>query len=366
LREQLDQQVQFGDIGQVTFGRPGLWLVNAALVFTQFGFCVMYLIFLATTLAALLPSLPDLLVLVLPLVVLIPCSLVRNVRALAPISILADIATLSGFASALVYISVDFSVADSVQAFRWHTAAVFFGTVTASYEGIGTIIPIEGSMSGNRSSFNRFLWTALTLVSLILCSFGSIGYLRYGTDTPQMITQIFPTNSAWADALNILMAAGVLFTFPLQLFPVIQIAEQLAFFGGFQSIQQHSSASNAKQSTPDLSTLDTTEPHLPIDPNLPMTHWLMWKQNILRIVLVLAVVLVAGVFHDYFSYVASLVGSIGGALLSFIMPCAFDLKLSRPHQPTANMAKNILIIMFGIVGGVLGIVVTIWQMVEGT
>lgn len=54
--ERCSQQFQYGDIGAVACGRWGQRIVDTALVFTQYGFCIAYLIFLGTTINALAPS----------------------------------------------------------------------------------------------------------------------------------------------------------------------------------------------------------------------------------------------------------------------------------------------------------------------
>lgn len=48
--------MNFGDVGKFTYGRPGLIAVDAALVFTQFGFCISYFIFVGNTLQNVFPS----------------------------------------------------------------------------------------------------------------------------------------------------------------------------------------------------------------------------------------------------------------------------------------------------------------------
>jgi len=406
LRERLDQQLQYGDVGQVAFGAVGLWIVNVALVFTQFGFCVIYMIFMSNTLGNLLPaSWPPAALTLLPLPVVMACALVRNVRALAPVSILADITTLLGFVAVLVYMLRGFSVAASANAVNWRTAAVFFGTVTASFEGIGTVIPIEASMSGMRHRYEPFLLAALTIVSAILGSFGAVGYLRYGEQTPQMITQILPPGEPLSECLDVLMVLGVLFTFPLQLFPVIQVVEQIVFFGGFQavdpaslitepSIESAAAAAAASATTlpngAGINSLSSDRAVVDLGFGVESTpgtnavaasssgtggsllawacerslwSWLVWKQNLLRVLLALSTAVVAIVFRDYFSYWSSLVGAIGGAVLSYIMPPMIDLWLNHESQNIWSRTKNVAIVALGVVGGVIGVTVTIWQMI---
>ena len=90
------------------------------------------------------------------------------------------------------------------------------------------VIPIEGSMAENRGRYPCYLHISLALLSSILGSFGTLGYLRYGNETNQIVTENLE-GSAIVIALRCLLFFGVLFTYPLQIYPVIQIFEGLIF-----------------------------------------------------------------------------------------------------------------------------------------
>ena len=90
------------------------------------------------------------------------------------------------------------------------------------------VIPIEGSMAENRGRYPCYLHISLFLLSSILGSFGTLGYLRYGEETNQIVTENLE-GSAIVIALRCLLFFGVLFTYPLQIYPVIQIFEGLIF-----------------------------------------------------------------------------------------------------------------------------------------
>lgn len=56
VHNRLLKNLTYGDIGKLSFGNPGLVLVNLCLLFTQFGFCVSYFIFIGNTFYTLFPS----------------------------------------------------------------------------------------------------------------------------------------------------------------------------------------------------------------------------------------------------------------------------------------------------------------------
>lgn len=56
LKERGINVVTFGDVGEATFGKAGLYLVNLMLLFTQYGFCCVYVVFVSQNTITLLSS----------------------------------------------------------------------------------------------------------------------------------------------------------------------------------------------------------------------------------------------------------------------------------------------------------------------
>ena len=68
--------------------------------------------------------------------------------------------------------------------------------------------------------------------------------------------------------------------------------------------------------------------------------------------------------RDYYAYISALSGSIGSSLLAFILPCVFHLILKKDVLPGFIIAKDILLILFGVIAGVVGFVTTLIKMIE--
>ncbi|XP_059167129.1 proton-coupled amino acid transporter 1-like, partial [Physella acuta] len=140
LEEQMTKTLSYGDIGKTAFGAPGVTVVNACLLFTQFGFSVAYFIFIGNTLYTLFPyrnttvpthtmpsgfsqthnssgmynvsslvlesTAPDLRLLVLvPLPFFIVFAFLRRVRHLGAVSVLANVSILLGCVVTLSFVS---------------------------------------------------------------------------------------------------------------------------------------------------------------------------------------------------------------------------------------------------------------------
>lgn len=83
-------------------------------------------------------------------------------------------------------------------------------------------------MAENRPHFPLYLHLALGIVSSILGSFGMLGYTIYGSNVPQIVTDTLQTG-IMAQLVRVTLIVAVLMTYPLQLYPVIEIAESIFF-----------------------------------------------------------------------------------------------------------------------------------------
>ena len=71
------------------------------------------------------------------------------------------------------------------------------------------------------------------------------------------------------------------------------------------------------------------------------------------------------VARDYYAYISAMSGSIGSSVLAFILPCTFHLIIKKDTLPTGIVVKDIFLILFGIIGGIVGFVTTLIRIVEG-
>jgi len=303
------------------------------------------------------------LLLVIPAPLLILISFIRNLRKLGPVSVLANGSITGAFLATAIYILVDFkSPHETITWFNFFKFPIFFGQVTGAFEGIGTVIPIEGSMAENRGRYPCYLHISLFLLSSILGSFGTLGYLRYGNETNQIVTENLE-GSAIVIALRCLLFFGVLFTYPLQIYPVIQIFEGLIFGPNSTCNKGRYRRQPSVNGSVEGSFCDSVDEEEGSIMN-PVIKIPTWQSNVLRAGLVLLTAVIAVVFRSQFAYIAALTGSIGSSLLSYILPCIFHIKLQRRTMSKWIFAKDLGLIMLGVVGGIMGMTVTILEIVR--
>jgi len=308
---------------------------------------------------------------------------------------------------------------DDVTTANWAQSPVSFGILVGSYEGIGTVIPIETSMRGSRHLYNRMLHASLALLSVILCCFGLLSYMQYGPDVTQIIIAELPENQALARIVRGALVVGITFTYPLQLFPVIQVAEQYLLGMGLDhdnieggdrdgllatpaevgvvvvdtaggaddehsAVRKSSFAPHAGTGEDGDGDVGDTAPLLinaahhrvgagagavaPKAPPLAARGGVLSVRNqsrLLRAILVMGTAGLAVLFRDDFSYFTSIIGSVGSSLLAFILPCVFQNKLFEGRLSRAVIAKNYAIAIFGFLGGMAGLYVNIQTLISG-
>lgn len=212
----------YGEVAFRVGGRRAENIINAALILTQFGYCVGYLIFISQTFHDVLVSgAPVSLFVLVPLPLLSVLALLTSIRSLGPFSVIANGALLCGCGAVVAFIA---------KHFNWTPANVpitsfplFFGQMTAALEGIGLVIPLQTSMA-NQNDFPFVLRIALVLLTGLLMSIGVLGFATYGADTRSIILLNFGQTPVVV-VVKAVLIIGILFTYPLQIIPVFEFAE---------------------------------------------------------------------------------------------------------------------------------------------
>ena len=67
---------------------------------------------------------------------------------------------------------------------------------------------------------------------------------------------------------------------------------------------------------------------------------------------------------DDFAYVNALIGSMGSSVLAYILPSLFHLSMFKNRSSWGSVIKDVLLIIFGVVGGIIGVVITVQNIVK--
>jgi len=336
--------VSFSDIAYFTYGRAGAILVDVLLVFTQYGFCCVYVVFISQNTANFLPdsgwyvSWRMVVIWWIPvLVILANLPTLKHMSyasMFANLTIILSILAIMGAAVGKLDEKDPSEVSDDIEV--WivpSTIAVMFGMTIYSFEGIGMVIPAETAMK-RPEHFKTVLVTTTAIASFIYITFGLICYVAWGTDTDQIVTvnlnDYADGETVW-EVLSIIVMVGLIIaiasTYPLQMFVVTDILEEAMFKPGRLSTKH---------------------------------RWI--KVFFFRCLLVLGTVGVAVSIPD-FGLLMGFIGAVGCTALQFIFPSLFQLKLF-PDAPLYCKAVPVIYILFGLAGSIAGTVQTVLELVD--
>ncbi|KAG1471792.1 hypothetical protein G6F56_001921 [Rhizopus delemar] len=312
VNTQLSLGGSYGDIGGILYGQWIRFLILFFIVISQIGFVCSYFIFISGNLVKAVDVLSNCASVItekhyiwFPLIILIPCSLVRHIAKLSFTMIFADVLILFGLIC-VIYFTADqlrtAGVGPNIAAVNPQNFALMIGTATFSFEGIGLLIPIVESMK-QPEKFPSVLTLGMITVTTIYILIGTLSYLAYGDNIQASVTYNFPSDSKLTIAVELLYSLAICLTTPLLLFPAMKIIEN-GIFGRLRS---------GKESMK-----------------------IKWSKNAYRVIIsIVCAVIAYGVGGDNLDKFVSLVGSLACVPLCFIFPGMFHWRLSTKMKDKA-------------------------------
>ncbi|KAI8798036.1 proton-coupled amino acid transporter 2 [Biomphalaria glabrata] len=306
------------------FAKAGRFAVNAFLIFTQFGFCCVYIVFVATNVQAVVEQfyteLPSLFLFeVMVTVALLPYVCVRNLQMLAPFSAFANILTVTGLIITFQYIVQDLPDTSTRPAFsNINELPLFFGTAIFAVEGISLVLPLENKMRSPQDFGGWFgvLNLGLVITICLYAAVGFYGYLQFGEDVKASITLSLPTDSWWYLSVKLMLALAIFISYNVQFYVPIKIL--------WPNLQHRFHNRIIRR----------------------------YGEFIFRIVLVLVTFGFAAAI-PHLDLLISLIGAFLSTSLALILPAIIEivtLSAEDEHLPWYIVVKNILIFLLGLVG----------------
>ncbi|XP_031283665.1 amino acid transporter ANT1-like [Pistacia vera] len=333
--EESKEAKTYGDLGFKCMGTTGRYLTEFLIFISQCGGSVAYLVFIGQNLSSIFKShnftSSSFIFLVIPLQIVL--SWINSLSSLSPFSIFANICNVLAMALVVkqdvqMIAGEDFSFGDR-EAITSHIGGLPFagGMAVFCFEGFGMTLALESSMK-ERGRFSKLLAQAFTGVTLVYVLFGFFGYMAYGDQTMDIVTLNLPHN--WSSiVVQMGLCLGLIFTFPIMVHPVHEIVEQkLKKSTWFQKLPRRASDNS-------------------------MTNFAKFCIYISRAILVLGLATLASCVPGFGAFV-SLVGSTVCALLSFVLPASFHLKLLGSSLSFWRRALDLFILSFGLVFAVYG------------
>ncbi|KAK0087635.1 hypothetical protein PV325_000514 [Microctonus aethiopoides] len=302
--------------------------INLFLVIDLIGCCCVYIVFVGENIEPVIEKYAgnnwDLRVyMALLLPPLLIFSFVKNLKYLAPFSMVANILIAAGMGITFYYIFRDTSEFQSVPAMsEFNRLPLFFGTAIFALEGVGVVMPLENNMKtpnhfiGCPGVLNIGMFFVVGLYTTV----GFFGYLRFGEETEASVTLNLPNEEIPAQCVKLMIAIAMFLTYGLQFYVPMEII--------WKNMKQHFGA--RKSST----------------------------EYLTRAAIVIGTVCVAIAVPNLGPFM-SLVGAVCLSTLGLMFPSVIELVTVWEEENGLGrfkwrLWKNIFIICFGLLGFVTG------------
>eukprot|EP00439_Symbiodinium_sp_Y106_P024544 s1049_g3.t1 len=260
------------------------------------------------------------------LICVMPFTWLRSLQVLTVPVLMSNVVLLCGI-SWIYYCSFvqlgTSGIAPNIILFNWAEFPVFFGCAVFSFEGIGLILPIQFAMA-QPAKFPGILRRAMLILGILFGSFGMCGYAAYGLKTEDMITFNIPQNKI-TSFLRLFYCLGIFFTYPVMLFPLYQITE-----AKIRCLRDQRRS---------------------------------WRRLLFRSVLVVMTGVI-GLQIPHFGLFLGIIGSLACSFLAFILPGLLHLRRKdRTDATRGGDIKDVSIILFGAIGGLISFAVTLRDLI---
>ncbi|KEG11644.1 putative amino acid tansporter [Trypanosoma grayi] len=217
---------------EYVLGRNLMHFTRFSLIFTQFGFCVVYIQYASSMFAALfnIQHMYEAFV-VLSALVVTPMTFFSNrMGALAYASMIAAVfvaVVLAGVTAEEVKNLSTQGLAPGTAFFvPTMRVLVFISGHMFSLEGIGVVLPVENSMAPeDRRRFPSLVKWTLTSVVALYFVFGLLGYMAFGGALQTSVVLALPP-STMKRLLQVLLGLSLIFGYPIQYVPAIQLVDR--------------------------------------------------------------------------------------------------------------------------------------------
>mmetsp|Transcript_20727 Transcript_20727/g.36885 ORF Transcript_20727/g.36885 Transcript_20727/m.36885 type:complete len:495 (-) Transcript_20727:63-1547(-) len=228
------------DVGYLAFGPGGRTVVQIFIAIMQLGVCCVFLQLVSTNLQAGLTGvgvqLDGIVCTLIVTGVLVCLSVLRYIRQLKFLTALGNLLMLVAILSSSTeaFITIVEEKRTGVGSGAPSDLFYFLTSMFYAYEGIAVILPIENSFcrglehdSQRSSEFMKVLGSSMLTISLLMLMLGaSCGAAFPDIESGSVTAYLATTNSnPWYKIVNGITTLAVLVTFPLQLYPAIEVIE---------------------------------------------------------------------------------------------------------------------------------------------
>lgn len=349
-----ESQSFYGMMG-IAFGSVGVWAVKIIIFMQQSGVCMSYFIFVSSNLVDLLEKIEldvsPVTLCFFQLILYLPLSMITDMKTLRITNLIGSTLIVFSIIVLVAYASIQVTEdPDYVTAFDSKDFFEFIGTSAFMWEGMGSVvIPLQSSVRSDlRQGFPRLFQVTTTCIVAVYIVFGLLNYVAYGNDVQTVLTLNLPANSSWKIAVQIAYIFAVVFTFPLQIHPALEIlCEGITKLhcakgnkpGLKENLRDHPDFINAT-SEQLLHSVNGSEEEIG---NTMTSEKPMRLKIVIWLTRGLVVVLIGGISAfcvDVLDVVVSIIGALFGIPLIFIFPNAIHLKVAKDRPLSLQLVDG--------------------------
>ncbi|KAJ2954320.1 hypothetical protein O0L34_g2573 [Tuta absoluta] len=216
------------------WANPFRIFILVSLFATYFGTCSVYTVIIAENILQVVAHYmgqneKDMEIRIFIIFLLLPLILmvwIRNLKYLAPVSMLANFLMAVGLGITFYYLLKDGFSFDNVNYWTYPKEwPEFFSLTIFAMEAIGVVMPLENAMRTPRAMLGwcGVLNKGMTGVTFVYIILGFLGYLRFSSDVASVITLNLDQNLIPAQIVKVSIAVAVYCTFGLQFFVCVDI-----------------------------------------------------------------------------------------------------------------------------------------------
>ncbi|KAL3939928.1 MAG: hypothetical protein SGBAC_005437 [Bacillariaceae sp.] len=326
------QLLTYPELARRSFGR-GAVFVQLGIATMQFGVCLTYLIFVPQNLYEALQQLfgwhmSKTILLISMVMIEVPLSWIRDIRRLTPFNVMATLLIAYGLFSCLVLAfweiakdpeSTYFDRLAALPPTNSDTWILFIGTAFFAFEGcITLIVPLQEAVFREEDkkqfpSVNQIVTSSIVALYLF---FALTCWAAFGASIRTALTASLPPGP-YATSVQLAYSVAVIFTFPLQAFPAMEV------------VFHHSTRGTSKTDPSELT-----------------------KLNLQASLIVCTLGVVAYVAIDYLGNVVSLLGSLVGIPIALIFPPIMHNILGRDLSISTKVLNTLVASLGFVVMGV--------------
>ena len=334
----------YPELAKRAFGKYAVF-VSAGIAVLQFGVCLTYFIFVPENLVAITRSLTGKTVsqeafLIAMIFAEIPFTWIRDIRRLTPTNILASLLIFFGLASCLsIALFRDYGDSSLLKEIKelppvnHETWFMFIGTAFYMFEGAMTlVVPLQEAVftPEDKAKFPALNKSVMWCIVTFYCFFATTCLAAFGENLKTAMTASLPPG-ALATAVQVAYSIAVFFTFPLQIFPALEVTLQIDVKAGTTGHDYDSA---------------------------------IFRRNVKASFLVCCLGFIAYFAQDYLGNVASILGSAIGVPVALICPNMMHSILAKDASLCTRM-MNYCVVCIGIIAFAVASTTTILNWSSG-